>query len=426
MNQIIDERRMNWLWIDNEVVDRFGPQIGAYGLAVYAVLARFADNRTRVAFPAASTIAVLLKLSRNTVLTAIKSLESTEPPLLTVTTFGGGRNANTYTLNDLAPHKQLPSPTPSKAMSTPTNDNQPPPDLPRSAPQAVVARQMNSSYAPDEQHLRATRAGAARHMNSSYAPDEQHLRATRAGAARHMNSSYAPHAQELYSYNYTHGTIPIEQDDDDARAREHARANDDNALSSSSSSSPSSPSLESSSFQPPVLETWEDLEGEYGVELVRQAVEAAPDDKRNSLKYVAGILKNWRREGADQRRNRRKRSDPFAHDAGQAGGAEEVCAPDGADLPAADPPPPPAPSSAWQVVVEQIALGVPKSAAFSLRNSTSDARLENSTLIVEATDKQIATWLENRLGRAIKETWNRCHPGLPVTQVVVTKCDDAN
>jgi len=37
MNQIIDERRTNWLWIDNEVLDRSGPQIGAYGLAVYAV-----------------------------------------------------------------------------------------------------------------------------------------------------------------------------------------------------------------------------------------------------------------------------------------------------------------------------------------------------------------------------------------------------
>ncbi|MFZ2615946.1 MAG: hypothetical protein WA077_08170 [Anaerolineae bacterium] len=37
MDQIVDERRTNWLWIDNEVVDRFGPQIGAYGLAVYAV-----------------------------------------------------------------------------------------------------------------------------------------------------------------------------------------------------------------------------------------------------------------------------------------------------------------------------------------------------------------------------------------------------
>ena len=34
MNQIVDERRTNWFWIDNEVLDRFGPQIGAYGLAV--------------------------------------------------------------------------------------------------------------------------------------------------------------------------------------------------------------------------------------------------------------------------------------------------------------------------------------------------------------------------------------------------------
>ena len=37
MDQIVDERRTNWLWIDNCVVDQFGPQIGAYGLAVYAV-----------------------------------------------------------------------------------------------------------------------------------------------------------------------------------------------------------------------------------------------------------------------------------------------------------------------------------------------------------------------------------------------------
>ena len=152
------------------------------------------------------------------------------------------------------------------------------------------------------------------------------------------------------------------------------------------------------------------------MELVRQAVEAAPDDKRNSLKYVAGILKNWRREGADQRRNRRKRSDPFTHDAGGAGGAEEVCAPDGADLPAADPPPP-APLSAWQVVVEQIALGVTRSIARFLRCDTGNARLENSTLIVEVADKQTAAWLENRLGRVIKETWNHCHPDRPVTQV---------
>ncbi|MFZ1551310.1 MAG: helix-turn-helix domain-containing protein, partial [Anaerolineae bacterium] len=307
MDQIVDERRTNWLWIDNEVVDRFGPQIGAYGLAVYAVLARFADNRTRVAFPAVPTIAVLLRISRNTILTAIKSLESTEPPLLTVTV-GGGRSANTYTLNDLSPHKRLPSPT----------------------PQEAIADHTNGSRAPREGQPFTTRMAPLRHVKGTPSPHEGQPFTTRMAPLHHVKGTPSPREGELYSYNYTHGTIPIEQDDDDARAREHARANDDNALSSSSSSSPSSPSLESSSSQPPVLDTWEDLEGEYGVELVRQAVEAAPDDKRNSLKYVAGILKNWRREGADQRRNRRKRSDPFAHDAGQAGGAEEVCAPDGA------------------------------------------------------------------------------------------------
>lgn len=146
------------------------------------------------------------------------------------------------------------------------------------------------------------------------------------------------------------------------------------------------------------------------------------------LRRLTNVMARDTDLGSKSRRNRSKRSDPFAYDADQAGGAEKVCAPGGADLPAADPPPPPppAPLSAWQVVVEQIALGVTRSTALSLRNSTSDARLENSTLIVEATDKQIAAWLENRLGRTIKETWNRCHPDRPVTHVVVTKGNDVN
>ena len=110
MNQIIDERRTNWFWIDNEVVDRFGPQIGAYGLAVYAALARFADGHTRIAFPAIPTIATQLSVHRSTVVAAIKNLENTDPPLITVAA-GGGRTANTYTLNDLSPQmrdKDLP------------------------------------------------------------------------------------------------------------------------------------------------------------------------------------------------------------------------------------------------------------------------------------------------------------------------------
>lgn len=37
---IQDDRRTNWFWIDNEVIDRFGPQIGANAIAVYAALGR--------------------------------------------------------------------------------------------------------------------------------------------------------------------------------------------------------------------------------------------------------------------------------------------------------------------------------------------------------------------------------------------------
>ena len=163
MNQVIDERRTNWLWIDNEAVDQFGPQIGAYGLAVYAVLARFADNRTRVAFPAVPTIAALLKLGRTTVVAAIKSLECTEPPLITVT-FGGGRTANTYTLNDLSPQMR--------------------------------DKDLSHSGQPA---------------------------ATRRVPPRHTEGTPSPHRHELYSYNYTHGTILMEQDDDDARANMRAQ-----------------------------------------------------------------------------------------------------------------------------------------------------------------------------------------------------------
>ncbi|MBK7202494.1 helix-turn-helix domain-containing protein [Candidatus Amarolinea dominans] len=179
MNQIIDERRMNWLWIDNEVVDRFGPQIGAYGLAVYAVLARFADNRTRVAFPAIPTIAALLKLGRTTVVAAIKSLECTEPPLITVT-FGGGRTANTYTLNDLSPQmsdKDLP-PHPgnrrhTNEARTPRHPEGTPP--PRRAP----PRHNGGTPSPHGGHPHARRRAAPRHTNGTPSPHEGHPLATR-------------------------------------------------------------------------------------------------------------------------------------------------------------------------------------------------------------------------------------------------------
>jgi len=43
--------------------------------------------------------------------------------------------------------------------------------------------------------------------------------------------------------------------------------------------------------------TWQKLIDQYGVEAVEEAKEAAPPNKRRSVKYVAGILRNWQREG---------------------------------------------------------------------------------------------------------------------------------
>ena len=43
--------------------------------------------------------------------------------------------------------------------------------------------------------------------------------------------------------------------------------------------------------------TWQSLIDQYGIEAVEEAKEAAPRNKRRSVKYVAGILRNWQREG---------------------------------------------------------------------------------------------------------------------------------
>jgi DnaD/phage-associated family protein len=46
--------------------------------------------------------------------------------------------------------------------------------------------------------------------------------------------------------------------------------------------------------------TWDTLKDQYGATQVEAAIEAAPPNKRRSLKYVAGILRNWQQEGAPQ------------------------------------------------------------------------------------------------------------------------------
>lgn len=62
--KIRDRRMVNWFWVDNAVVDAFGPQIGPYGLAVYVALCRHAGDAKQTCWPSLQTIADETGMSR--------------------------------------------------------------------------------------------------------------------------------------------------------------------------------------------------------------------------------------------------------------------------------------------------------------------------------------------------------------------------
>jgi len=74
MATIADERRPSWCWIDNSVIDVFGPVVGPNAIAVYLVLARHANNDTRKAWPSFATIAKMAGMSRPTAIKAVGRL----------------------------------------------------------------------------------------------------------------------------------------------------------------------------------------------------------------------------------------------------------------------------------------------------------------------------------------------------------------
>lgn len=68
-----DARDENWLWMRRELIREHGEELGAYGVAVYAALASYADKKQK-AFPSYSSIAELLGCSRRKVISCIKQL----------------------------------------------------------------------------------------------------------------------------------------------------------------------------------------------------------------------------------------------------------------------------------------------------------------------------------------------------------------
>lgn len=87
--------------VDNCIIDTYATEMGAIGVAIYAVLQRYADRRTGQCWPSVATIARLLDLSKNCVKKYLHRLVRlgllTSAPRYTAE---GDLTSNLYTLPD--------------------------------------------------------------------------------------------------------------------------------------------------------------------------------------------------------------------------------------------------------------------------------------------------------------------------------------
>jgi len=87
--------------LDNCVIDDYAAELGAIGVAVYAVLQRYADRATGQCWPSVATIARLLRLSKNCVKKYLHLLARLG--LITIaprSTAEGDPTSNLYTVHD--------------------------------------------------------------------------------------------------------------------------------------------------------------------------------------------------------------------------------------------------------------------------------------------------------------------------------------
>lgn len=106
-----DRRRPGWLWVDNELIDRFGQELGPIGIAVYVALCRYAGNTTQQCWPTHKTLAKNTGASVSSVKRAIKKLAAlhllhVEPRF----TEQGDPTSNLYTLLSVSPSQSAQSP----------------------------------------------------------------------------------------------------------------------------------------------------------------------------------------------------------------------------------------------------------------------------------------------------------------------------
>lgn len=75
-SEIRDFRKGDWYWIDREILRRYGKELKASGLAIYNILASYANLSTQACFPTQATMAKIIGISKRTVIRKIKLLKS--------------------------------------------------------------------------------------------------------------------------------------------------------------------------------------------------------------------------------------------------------------------------------------------------------------------------------------------------------------
>lgn len=73
-DKLQDDRRRGFYIVDNDIIDKYGKAIGAYGVAVYSMIARYADGNGENAFPSYQTMAEKLGMSRTKVVKTVELL----------------------------------------------------------------------------------------------------------------------------------------------------------------------------------------------------------------------------------------------------------------------------------------------------------------------------------------------------------------
>jgi hypothetical protein len=77
-DQVRSVRTEHWFFVDNTIIDDYGKDLGAYGIAIYATLCRFANNDRQDCYPSHETLAELTGMSKRQVIRILKQLEELE------------------------------------------------------------------------------------------------------------------------------------------------------------------------------------------------------------------------------------------------------------------------------------------------------------------------------------------------------------